>query len=256
MENFDIIKTNTFLQGDSVTKKTIIKVVLSFSAIIALAGFVMGTMSSEASKTVTAESGYAGQTTSEFIASIGESARQIAQENDLYASVMIAQAILESSNGQSALSQAPHYNYFGIKGSYNGNSVTMLTWEDDGFGNTYEIDEPFRSYGYISGSLYDYANLLRTSTYSGTWKSNTTSYTDAKAALTGLYATDTAYAYKLNSIIDIYGLTAYDSPAYGAEQGATTTGDYVWNSHRGAYTDSATLAEDEAWLAHIGLSLN
>ncbi|WP_369598788.1 glucosaminidase domain-containing protein, partial [Enterococcus sp. S86.2] len=37
-------------------------------------------------------------------------ASQIAQENDLYASVMIAQAVLESGNGSSVLAQAPYYN--------------------------------------------------------------------------------------------------------------------------------------------------
>ncbi len=41
--------------------------------------------------------------TEAFISQIGESARQLGQENDLYASVMIAQAILESGSGQSGL---------------------------------------------------------------------------------------------------------------------------------------------------------
>ena len=43
-----------------------------------------------------------------FISQIGEPARQLAQDNDLYASVMIAQAILESGSGQSGLSDAPN----------------------------------------------------------------------------------------------------------------------------------------------------
>ena len=41
-------------------------------------------------------------TTITFIQTIGETARQIAAQNDLYASVMIAQAVLESNSGQSA----------------------------------------------------------------------------------------------------------------------------------------------------------
>lgn len=124
------------------------------------------------SVTAKAEASY-NQTTTAFIDSIGETARQIGQDYNIYASVLIAQAILESNSGQSGLSQAPYYNFFGIKGSYNGNSVTMRTWEDDGTGNTYEIDEPFRSYGSLSDSLADYAALMTSSTYSGTWKSNT-----------------------------------------------------------------------------------
>ena len=91
----------------------------------------------------------------------------------------------------------------------------MRTWEDDGTGKTYEIDEPFRSYGSLSDSLADYAALMTSSTYAGTWKSNTSSYADATQALTGTYATDSLYASKLNSIIAYYGLDCLrPSPSY------------------------------------------
>ena len=68
------------------------------------------------SVTAKAEDSY-NQTTTAFIDSIGETARQIGQDYNIYASVLIAQAILESNSGQSGLSQAPYYNFFGIKGS-------------------------------------------------------------------------------------------------------------------------------------------
>lgn len=42
-------------------------------------------------------------------------ASQIAAANDLYASVMIAQALLESGNGGSTLSQAPIIIYLGLR---------------------------------------------------------------------------------------------------------------------------------------------
>ncbi|MGT2906352.1 glucosaminidase domain-containing protein [Streptococcus dentiloxodontae] len=187
------------------------------------------------------------QSTVNFINSVGETARQIGQEYDIYASVLIAQAILESNSGQSSLSQAPYYNYFGVKGDYNGNSVTMKTWEDDGSGNAYQIDDDFRSYGSLSESFNDYAALLSTSYYSGTWKSNTSSYMEATAALTGTYATDTSYKDKLNSIIAYYDLTVYDQPLISNAEAATDSNGSVWNSYRGSYTDSETLAEDEAW---------
>lgn len=60
------------------------------------------------------------QTTTAFIDSTERLPRQIGQDYNIYASVLIAQAILESNSGQSGLSQAPYYNFFGIKGSYNG----------------------------------------------------------------------------------------------------------------------------------------
>ncbi|MGT2935549.1 glucosaminidase domain-containing protein [Streptococcus castoreus] len=189
--------------------------------------------------------------TQAFINKIGSTASVIAQERDLYASVMIAQAILESGNGQSGLSQAPYYNFFGIKGAYKGASVTMSTWEDDGAGNTYTINQPFRAYSSISESLYDYADLLGSDIYAGARKSNTLSYQDATAALTGLYATDTRYNVKLNSIIEAYGLTAYDVVNTNTQGGGVATSTYVWNHYRKNYTDAETLAVDEAWARRI-----
>lgn len=134
---------------------------LAFLAFLTLIFFAYH--SQEAANPTSADTSQSSQdtTTISFIQTIGESARQIAAQNDLYASVMIAQAILESNSGQSKLSQAPNYNFFGIKGDYKGQSVTMQTWEDDGNGNSYTIDAQFRSYGSLEESLQDYAQFLQ-----------------------------------------------------------------------------------------------
>lgn len=154
-------------------------------------------------------------TTEKFIALIGESARTIAAENDLYASVMIAQAILESASGNSTLSQAPNNNLFGIKGVYNGNSVQLPTREDDGSGSTYSIMSDFRQYANVNESLADYADLLSNSMgdfYAGAHKSNTESFVDAADFLVGRYATDIFYSEKLQDLIETYDLTRFDVP--------------------------------------------
>ena len=156
-----------------------------------------------------------------FINQIASSAQTIANSNDLYASVMIAQAILESGWGNSALASSPNFNLFGIKGNYNGQSVAMKTLEDDGHGNYYEIIDYFRKYPSYHQSLEDYASVLRNGPswnhnyYSGAWKSNTSSYRDATAYLQGRYATDTSYASKLNSVIAANNLTQYDTGGGG-----------------------------------------
>lgn len=155
-------------------------------------------------------------TTKAFVGVIGEDARNIAGQNNLYASVMIAQAILESASGNSALASAPNYNLFGIKGSYKGQSANFLTSEDNGSGGMYTIRSNFRKYPSYKESLGDYVKLIRGGTdssngfYSGVWKSNTKTYKDATKYLTGRYATDTSYAAKLNSLIEAYNLTKYD----------------------------------------------
>ncbi|WP_279257129.1 glucosaminidase domain-containing protein [Enterococcus faecalis] len=156
-----------------------------------------------------------------FIRKIGESARKIGQENDLYASVMIAQAILESASGQSQLAQAPNYNLFGIKGTHNGKGVSFATQEDLGNGTLYTTQATFRQYESYEESLKDYAKLLKeglvgnTSFYDGVWKSKAKTYQEATKFLTGRYATDTQYDQKLNGLIETYELTTFDKEVAG-----------------------------------------
>lgn len=157
-----------------------------------------------------------------FIRKIGEPARKIGKEHDLYASVMIAQAILESASGQSGLAQAPNYNLFGIKGTHNGKSVSMATEEDFGNGNLYATQAGFRVYENYEDSLTDYATLIKEGIsgnpnyYSGVWKSNAKTYQEATKFLTGKYATDTSYNQKLNGLIETYDLVQYDKEVQGA----------------------------------------
>ena len=155
-------------------------------------------------------------TTEEFIAAIGEQAREIADANGLYASVMIAQAILESGSGGSGLSKPPYNNLFGIKGSYKGSAVYMLTSEDDGTGNRYDIVAAFRSYPSTRESLEDYAFLLTKSMgdfYSPAWKANAATYVDACNYLQGHYATSTSYSSSLQGLIIAYDLEQFDHPS-------------------------------------------
>ncbi|OYQ68243.1 LysM peptidoglycan-binding domain-containing protein [Aerococcus sp. 1KP-2016] len=158
-------------------------------------------------------------TNNAFLDAIIPDAYELAHENDLYASVMIAQAILESGWGASGLASAPNYNLFGIKGDYNGESVNVYTLEDDGSGNYYQITAEFRKYPSYRESLTDYVDKMvngltwNSEFYSPTWKSNTTSYSDATSYLTGTYATDTRYGTKLNSLITNYNLAQYDTTA-------------------------------------------
>ena len=153
----------------------------------------------------------------QFLRNIIPAAQNVARDKDIYASVMIAQAALESGWGTSALSKAPNFNLFGVKGSYNGQSVNMQTLEDSGGQNYYSIQADFRKYPSYQESLEDYADKIVNGIsgaplfYSGAWKSKTNSYQDATAYLTGRYATDTAYGSKLNRIIEQFGLTKYDT---------------------------------------------
>ena len=160
-----------------------------------------------------------------FIRKIGESARKIGQEHDLYASVMIAQAILESASGQSQLAQAPNYNLFGIKGTHNGKGVSFATQEDLGNGDFTPTQATFRQYENYEDSLNDASaeptlkeGLTGNSHfYDGVWKTNAKTYQEATKFLTGRYATDTSYDKKLNGLIETDDLTKYDKEERAAQ---------------------------------------
>jgi LysM repeat protein len=103
------------------------------------------------------------------------------------------------------------------------------------------MNEPFRVYGSYWESLQDHAALLRSTSYStgvcnysGTWKSQTTSFYDATAYLTGRYATDPTYNQKLNWLIETYNLTSFDTPS----QVVTT---YVEPEQTSYVTETATV---------------
>lgn len=196
-----------------------------------------------------AENQYATQDISGFIEQIGWSAQDVAANNDLYASVMIAQAIFESGYGSSALSNAPYYNLFGVKGSYNGQSVYMPTQEYLN-GQWVEMNEPFRQYNSYWESFQDHANVLRstsfatgTAHYSGVWKSQTTSFYDATNYLTGRYATDPGYAQKLNWLIETYQLTRFDTGTTQSTAWSNTTSTTTSETTTTTYSGSTSSAQ-------------
>lgn len=158
--------------------------------------------------------------TMEFIKNIAYPAYIIGNEYDVYPSVTIAQAVLESGYGKSKLAKSPNHNFFGVKGSYNGESVTISTSEDDGSGNKFSIEAKFKKYPSPLESLEDHGILLRerlNGFYKGVWRENAKTPEEATAYLQGRYATDTEYSSKLNSIIETYNLKRFDSQLDSAD---------------------------------------
>lgn len=188
-----------------------------------------------------------------FINQVAPSAKTLASANDLYASVMIAQAIVESGWGSSSLSQAPNYNLFGIKGTYNGQSVTLQTQEWNSEKGWYYINAQFRKYPSYKESLADNVTVLKNTSfqsgvyyYAGAWKSNTNSYKDATAYLTGKYATAPTYATTLNSIIETYNLTQYDAASNNSTTVKTNAMYRLYNPNSGEHFYTASTTERDS----------
>lgn len=153
--------------------------------------------------------------TEPFSKSIADRVRILAGKNNLYASIILAQAILESGSGQSNMSQQ-YFNIFNITGAYLGKSISFKTEEFSG-NNPYYIEQSFRVYSNYDQALDDYINLMIKGTtwnseiYAGAWKSHAKAYQEAAQALQGIFATDPSYAQKLIEIIQEYNLNFYDN---------------------------------------------
>ncbi|WP_334352029.1 glucosaminidase domain-containing protein [Companilactobacillus sp. HBUAS56257] len=192
-----------------------------------------------------------------FLNKVAPMAQQAASKYNLYTSVMLAQAILESSWGTSTLS-SQYNNYFGIKGSYNGQYVTMKTREWSAEKGYYFISDNFRKYPSAYESFADNGDKLRNGItgnnafYKGTWRENTSSYKDATAWLQGRYATSPTYASVLNNIIESSNLTQYDGKA-------STSGTGNENEIDGTQTkmnDTATVVNKNSATIYINADPN
>lgn len=144
-----------------------------------------------------------------FINRLATAAQQVGAEYDLYPSVIIAQAALESDWGNSRLGRAPFHNLFGVKGYFAGRTTSQPTSEYQD-GHHLMVVDNFRRYQNDYEALRDYAQTLEAPFYRDVHRRYAKSYRQATHALQGRYATDPQYEQKLNRLIDGYQLTRYD----------------------------------------------
>lgn len=146
--------------------------------------------------------------TQELINSVAPGAISGWQRYQILPSVTIAQAAVESSWGRSLLTTQAN-NLFGIKGSYQGQSVMMPTKEFVN-GDYINVNAAFRKYPNRTASINDHGSFLNVNPR----YKNILGVRDYRKVTQGLqsagYATSPTYANTLNSIITQYNLTQYD----------------------------------------------
>ena len=159
-----------------------------------------------------------------FLNNIAGPAQQVAQQRGLYASLMIAQAALESGWGGSYLSTSA-YNLFGVKWSGSGAYIELPTQEFYN-GSYHTIYDKFQRYSSYAESLNGYANVI-TTRFPKSTRANSANYAIAAQNLRygvyGTYATAPDYADKLIRVIQAYNLTAYDVGGSSVDTNQTPT---------------------------------
>ncbi|HHV47267.1 MAG TPA: glycoside hydrolase family 73 protein [Tissierellia bacterium] len=143
----------------------------------------------------------------EFIERVANVAVKHYKEYKILPSLVIAQAILESSWGKKAIEN----NIFGIKAGSSWKGRTVLRNTREWNGREYVVEESrFRAYDSIEDSIMDYLNLVGNSRRYEKVK-NAKDYKEAARLIYEAgYATDPEYADKLIDIIEKNSLYQYD----------------------------------------------
>jgi flagellum-specific peptidoglycan hydrolase FlgJ len=144
-----------------------------------------------------------------FINEIAPGALAAQRQYGIPAAVTIAQAIEESTWGQSQLA-SQYNNLFGIKGTGPAGSVTLPTQEYEN-GQWVTINAPFRVYSNVAQSITDHTLLLATGSPYQKAMADRRSPDAFANDLTGVYATDPTYGSSLISLMRHYNLYRFDA---------------------------------------------
>ena len=144
-----------------------------------------------------------------YIDNYSEIAKEEMVQYGIPASITLAQGILESGAGRSALSKKSN-NHFGIK-CHKGWTGQRVFHDDD------ELQECFRKYKDPKYSFRDHSLFLtQRSRYEGLFAYKKNDYKSwAKGLRKAGYATDPKYPQKLINIIETYQLYSYDVEVLG-----------------------------------------
>lgn len=173
---------------------------------------------------------FLNMSTDEYIATMGPIAQADYSRNGIFASVTLAQSIIESGWGKSGLTQKAN-NMFGIKCSSNwdGECINMKTGEY-GAGGYYTTTSNFRKYASIEDSVNDHSLFLKENKrYPNAGVFDATTYqAQIKAIHKAGYATDPNYSSTIIKAIQTYNLDEWDVPT-NVSSDLCYTGSGQWN---------------------------
>lgn len=139
-----------------------------------------------------------------FIEKYASAAMEQQQKYGIPASVTLAQACVESNSGTSRYATEGN-NYFGVKGTWNGQYI---------LGNDDRNNEKFKKYDTVEQSFEDHSRVLMLKRYSACLQYDSTDHLNwIKGIKAAGYATDPTYVATVEGVIAQYGLEKYDQMA-------------------------------------------
>ena len=140
----------------------------------------------------------------DFFGAYAPLAQEVGKKYDLYPSVILAQAAVESNFGESELSKY-YNNYFGIKGE----GVVLPTMEMEGEEEKM-VQDGFRTYSSARESFYDYGKLIAKAPRYEAVRRAESAEAYARALYPAGYSTNPRYGDILIRTMETYNLKAYD----------------------------------------------
>lgn len=173
---------------------------------------------------------FLNMTTDQYIAVMGPIAQADYSRTGVFASVTLAQSIIESGWGKSGLTQQAN-NMFGIKCSSNwdGECINMQTGEY-GSSGYYMIGANFRKYNSIEDSVNDHSLFLKENQrYTNAGAFDASTYQEQIRAIHRAgYATAPDYSSTIINTIQSYNLDKWDVPT-NVSSDLCYTGSGQWN---------------------------
>ena len=173
-----------------------------------------------------------------FLAKIKPMAIKDMRETGILASLTGSQAFIESSKGNSKLTQNAN-NLFGIKGFFNGQSVRMWTTEYRNGVAKRELAD-FRKYPSWQESLNDHSDLFNRLSRYKNLRGETNYVKACNNVMADGYATSPVYATTLLTYINRYKMYEWDAIALGKpaeKHDVLKPGDYYPTLKRGDRND-------------------
>lgn len=146
-----------------------------------------------------------------FLAAVAPVALRSSAEQCLPASVTVAQAALESGWGRSDKALGLN-NLFGIKAAEGEAGEVAPTWEVVR-GQRVDVSAKFRAFASWGESVVEHDRRLVEHPAYAAARAHRQDWRAFVDALAPVYATDPAYAERVRSIVQQYGLEALDAPA-------------------------------------------
>lgn len=199
-------------------KKTIIAIASGVGAIILLAVLTVVLMQPQKKSGPTMETHPSNMTVKQFIKAIAPAAKAEQKKYHIPASIIIAQAGIESNWGRAKLAYK-YNNLFGMKATSKKQKSVKLETKETINGKTKTVKQSFAVYNSWSASIKAHAKLILNGTtdsphrFKGVYTAKT--YQAAAYALQeNGYATDLNYASKLIYAIKKFKLYKYDNFNY------------------------------------------